>query len=115
MNLFFIMFGSGIGAVLRHLTNETISKNFPTTFPYATLSVNIIGSFIIGICAQHFNANASTYLFLAIGFCGGYTTFSAHMLEIYNMYLKKSTFKLIIYLSLTFLLSVAACYVGYKI
>ncbi|WP_269142698.1 fluoride efflux transporter FluC, partial [Mammaliicoccus lentus] len=47
------MIGSGVGAVLRHMTNQIISKFFTQSFPFATLIVNVVGSFIIGLCAQY--------------------------------------------------------------
>lgn len=115
MTLVLIMISSGVGAVLRHMTNQIISKIFTHSFPLATLIVNIIGSFIIGLCAQYITENSYIYLILAIGFCGGYTTFSTHILEVYERYLLKSYKQMLLYVSITVILSLFACYIGYII
>nr|WP_263312920.1 CrcB family protein [Mammaliicoccus sp. Marseille-Q6498] len=115
MTLIFIMISSGIGAVCRHLTNEIVKKTFNTSFPVATLIVNILGSFMIGIAAQFLQNDTQSYAMIAIGFCGGYTTFSTHFLEIYERYLLKSYKQMVIYLLMTIILSISACLVGYYV
>lgn len=115
MILILIMIGSGVGAVLRHMTNQIISKFFTQSFPFATLIVNVVGSFIIGLSAQYIAESSHIYSILAIGFCGGYTTFSTHILEVYERYLLKSYKQMILYIALTVILSLTACYLGYII
>lgn len=77
--------GGAIGSMLRYSVALTsISK----TFPLGTLFINIIGSFIIGILAAMLlknTINANVWKFLAVGICGGFTTFSAFSLEAFNM------------------------------
>ncbi|MEO7801210.1 MAG: fluoride efflux transporter CrcB [Ginsengibacter sp.] len=77
--------GGAIGSMLRYSVALTsLSKSFPT----GTLVINIIGSFVIGILAAMFlkNAiNATLWRLLAVGICGGFTTFSAFSLEAFNM------------------------------
>lgn len=73
--------GGFIGSVMRYLVQFIIEKNIASTFPWGTLAANIAGSFIIGIVfalAQKGNLlSAEWRLFLAVGVCGGFTTFSS--------------------------------------
>lgn len=115
MTLFLIMISSGFGAVCRQFANNLCTKYCASSFPVATLIVNLIGSFIIGIVAHHFESASAIYALLAIGFCGGFTTFSTHLLEVYERFLLKSYKQMIIYILLTIVLSIGACYLGYII
>lgn len=115
MTLLFIMISSGIGALCRNFVNEFFTKLYTNHFPVATLTVNVIGSLIIGFAAQYLNDNSYSYAIIAIGFCGGFTTFSTHFLEIYERYLLKSYKMMTIYIVSTVILSIGACYLGYHL
>jgi len=84
--LYLIVFlGAGIGGAFRHGVNVGSARLFGLGFPMGTLIVNIVGSFLMGLCAgylafrpgldQHFR------LFLTTGILGGFTTFSAFSLD----------------------------------
>ena len=81
-NLLLVAFGGGLGASFRYWI-FFIVKNY--SFPYATLIVNIVGSFVLGIIiALSFKMNnfpEAAKLFFGIGFCGGFTTFSTFSFE----------------------------------
>lgn len=72
--------GGFIGAISRYLLTLLIQNKFLSTFPYGTLSVNIIGCFLIGIVyalSDRGNVTEEWRLFLATGVLGGFTTFSS--------------------------------------
>ncbi len=76
--------GSFIGGVLRYLLSNLIHTKSLTHFPVGTLTVNIIGCFIIGVIfgfTEKANLNQEWRLFLATGIVGGFTTFSAFSIE----------------------------------
>jgi CrcB protein len=79
--------GSGIGAVARYLCSLGLIAMLGDGFPWGTLAVNIVGSFIIGLYATltepdgRIFARATTRQFVLAGFCGGFTTFSIFSLE----------------------------------
>jgi CrcB protein len=81
--------GSVLGGVARHLASLAIQIGPP--FPWATLFVNVTGSFIIGFYAAlsgpdgRLFASAQQRQFVMTGFCGGYTTFSAFSLETFRL------------------------------
>ena len=78
-----LIVGSGgfIGSVMRYLVQILVEKGLSSTFPWGTFVANIAGSFIIGVVfalAQKGNLlSAEWRLFLAVGICGGFTTFSS--------------------------------------
>lgn len=72
--------GSFIGGILRYLLSLFIQNKFLSTFPFGTMSVNILGCFLIGLVfglSDRGNISMEVRLFLATGFLGGFTTFSA--------------------------------------
>lgn len=78
--LILIFLGGGTGSVLRYCIQMALHERIvPYSFPWATFIVNIIGSFLIGICytlSARFNLSTELRLLLTAGFCGGFTTFS---------------------------------------
>ncbi|MCC3860455.1 fluoride efflux transporter CrcB [Pseudemcibacter aquimaris] len=78
--------GGAIGATGRFLVGRMMFTLMGPGFPYGTLAVNIIGSFMIGLLiealALKFNASHTMQGFLVIGILGGFTTFSAFSMEV---------------------------------
>ncbi len=84
--LLLIFLGGGTGSLARYGMMQAISRlTAPSTFPWHTLGVNLIGAFIIGalveILALRISAPAPTRYLLVTGFLGGFTTFSAFSME----------------------------------
>ncbi|MCL6217643.1 fluoride efflux transporter CrcB [Zunongwangia pacifica] len=86
-----VFLGGGLGSVCRYLISKALNSK-GTVLPWGTFTVNILGSFIIGvllgIAIKNNNLNSTTNLLLATGFCGGFTTFSTFSFE--NQALLKS-------------------------
>ncbi|OGS36970.1 MAG: hypothetical protein A2293_01990 [Elusimicrobia bacterium RIFOXYB2_FULL_49_7] len=84
-----IFLGGGLGALARFGLAGWVARLFPSTFPLGTLSVNIFGSFLIGLLITGLEGRLSCsspfYGFLVIGILGGFTTFSAFSLESVNL------------------------------
>ena len=81
--LFFIGAGGFFGAISRYLIATNTQKMFDTFFPIGTLSVNVLGSFIIGFAAMFFaqTVEPEYKAFVITGFLGALTTFSTFSLE----------------------------------
>lgn len=77
--------GSFLGGVLRFLVSLFMRNNCSVSFPWATLTVNLIGAFVIGVIyalfARYSNTAHAVCLLLTTGLCGGFTTFSAFAYE----------------------------------
>ena len=80
-----VFFGAGIGGALRHGVNVGAARLFGLDFPYGTLIVNVLGSFVMGLFAGYFVFRPGTpqhmRLFLTTGILGGFTTFSSFSLD----------------------------------
>jgi CrcB protein len=91
--LILVFVGGAIGSMCRFWLSGFVAERFGETFPYGTLIVNLVGSWIIGFAAgwiAHFNdpfwASAAKHLLL-VGICGGLTTFSSFGLQTWNLML----------------------------
>jgi CrcB protein len=84
-----IAVGGALGSMARYATGVYVGRWLGTTFPWGTLLINIIGSFLIGAFAESFalrwDASQTTRVFLVVGICGGYTTFSTFSLDIVTL------------------------------
>ena len=113
-NLLLVGFGGAIGSMLRYISSLLITTKI---FPYATLAVNITGSFIIGmVFALSIKDAAITNnwkLFLATGICGGFTTFSAFSLENMGLVQSGKYGMAFTYIGLSIVLGIGAIFLGY--
>lgn len=84
-----IALGGALGSVLRFALNEAISNRFGRAFPWGTLSINVIGSFLIGalvvLLLERWEVSPAVRLGLMVGVLGGFTTFSSFSLEVVNL------------------------------
>jgi len=89
MNYILVTIGAGLGGGLRYFISNVAGRFLPIYFPFGTLIVNILGSFLLGILIYGFDDKellTNNYkLFLGVGFCGGLTTFSTFSLETINL------------------------------
>lgn len=103
--------GGCIGAVLRYLIG-LIKISESSSFPYKTLLINVVGSFFIGmITAYTLKSNSidpRIVLFLKVGICGGFTTFSTFALESMQLFQSAKPTAAILYIILSITLSVFA-------
>ena len=111
MSLLYIALGGGLGAVSRFLLTEYIN-NISGLFPLGTLSVNILGCFVVGCIAGYFASKSSPiYLFFVIGFLGSFTTMSAFSIQTIELF-SSSSISGIFYVILTFSFTIVATYIG---
>jgi fluoride exporter len=80
-----VAIGGGVGAALRYLLSGAVYRLLGTDFPYGTLAVNLLGSLFLGWLMEATEYSAGTApmlrLFLGVGLCGGFTTFSTFSYE----------------------------------
>ena len=83
-NLLWVAAGGAIGAVLRYIVSVNLTPEGAVSFPYATLTVNLIGCLVIGVMWSLTSQKAvsdAMVLFLMVGLIGSFTTFSTYGLE----------------------------------
>lgn len=113
MNFVLIALGGAAGSLLRYVCSRL--WNAPA-FPYGTLVVNIVGSFLIGLLAATFSKQADEQkrLLFITGFCGGFTTFSAFSLEGLQMLQQAKFLVFFVYTFATLIFGLLATYIGFK-
>ena len=110
-----VALGGAIGAVLRYLTGIGLIRLFgQTPMPLGVLTVNILGSFIMGLFVVAAAQRGLTHLspLVATGILGGFTTFSAFSLEAVTLYERGAVGLAAAYILANVTLSIAALFVG---
>lgn len=119
MNYLIVFVGAGIGGVLRHGVNGASARLFGIGFPWGTLTVNIVGSLVMGLLAGYFafrgEAAQAWRLFFTTGILGGFTTFSAFSLDTALLYERGEMVPLAAYVAGSVLLSILAVFLGLAI
>lgn len=108
--------GSFIGGVLRYLISKLIQNSMISSFPFGTFVVNILGCFLIGVIyglSERGNYISTEWrMFLTVGFCGGFTTFSTFANENVSMLRDGNFMSFAVYTSLSVFLGLSATYFG---
>ena len=114
-----IAIGSALGGMARHWCSVAGMRVLGETFPWPTLFVNVLGSFIIGLFATltgpegRFLAGATTREFVMVGVLGGYTTFSAFSLQTLSLMQDDRWAAACLYIGLSVLLCLLGVWVGH--
>ena len=108
--------GGFVGTCLRFLTGKIFHFAGAEAFPWGTFTVNLIGSFVIGIffgmAEKTHLISPSMNVFLITGFCGGFTTFSTFSVEALQLLEGDKPYLGLIYLILSCVLGLGAAYLG---
>lgn len=118
-NILLVALGGGIGSVLRYALSMAVQRNMSVTFPWGTLVVNILGCLVIGFLYgqsdKSFLISSDWRLFLMVGLCGGFTTFSAFSGEGFSLLQGGEVFSYFLYTGFSIFLGILAVYLGYTI
>ena len=116
-SLIFVGLGSCCGGMARYLLSRIVQQASESTFPFGTMAVNILGCFAIGVFTALFEQQhlMNTYLklFLTVGFCGGFTTFSTFINENYMLLRDGNFASFVIYIGISIFLGYILLFLGY--
>jgi CrcB protein len=113
-----IFVGAGMGGALRHTVNTACARYCGLAFPWGTVTVNILGSFLMGVIAgwlafkAHEGWSQPLRLFLTTGILGGFTTFSAFSLDAMLLWERGDPGTAAAYVMASVLLSIAGLALG---
>jgi CrcB protein len=111
-----VIAGAALGAPLRYLTDLLVRSRHDSVFPWGTLTVNTVGSLILGVTAAVSTGLASWILTLiGTGFCGALTTFSTFGYETIRMATKGSLLEAFANCVVSVLLGAVACAGGWAL
>ena len=112
--------GCALGGVLRYLGTLMIARFFGEIFPWGTLVINAVGSFLLGlflgsgfVAKELWLSSNGAYTFAALGFCGGLTTFSTFSLQTFSLISKQAWGKALANILGSVLLCVFCVFSGY--
>ena len=109
-----VALGGALGSLARYTVGIYAGRWFGTGFPWGTLLINVTGSFLIGAFAEAFalrwDVAPATRIFLVVGICGGYTTFSTFSLDIVTLLNRSEFVAATAYALASVFLSVAALF-----
>ena len=114
-----IALGGATGALARYFVSQQMTQWLGAGFPWGTFTVNVVGSFVLGLLAETFAlaADASPALrgFLIVGLLGSFTTFSAFSLDVALLFQRDRIDLGALYIAGSVLLAVAGLYAGLKL
>ncbi len=115
-----VALGSALGGLLRYtLMRLTVPIN--STLPWTTIGINILGSFVIGFFGtltqpeSRFAASANMRLFVMVGVCGGFTTFSSFSLQTFDLLRSGALGRVLLNIGLSVALCLAAVAAGHRL
>ena len=106
--------GGAIGSVARYLVAIGVGRALGTSFPWGILFINVTGSALIGIFAGLFalrwNLPEAARVFLTVGICGGFTTFSSFSLDVWYLIERGEAWTAFAYVAASVVLSIGALF-----
>lgn len=115
-----VILGAGLGGGFRHGINVATARLLPGFgFPVATLVINVLGSFLMGVLAEGFALRGAgghlARLFLTTGMLGGFTTFSTFSLDAVSLYERGETAGAAIYVIASVIAALAGLFAGFAL
>ncbi|WP_029420869.1 fluoride efflux transporter CrcB [Alicyclobacillus macrosporangiidus] len=117
LGILWVGIGGVAGALLRYQLSKWIGQRWLVSFPFATLLINVSGSFLLGVITRQASVWFPTHeqavvLLLGTGMCGAYTTFSTFSYEFTMLMREGRTQDALVYLAASGVLGLAAAFAG---
>lgn len=114
-----VALGGALGSVARYALGNFMAVTVGTTFPWGTLLINVLGSFVISffgaltVTEARFPLPFEARIFVTVGICGGFTTFSAFSLQTVDLARSGQPGRAALYVAISAALCITACAAGY--
>lgn len=110
------MLGGSLGALMRFIVSSSVNEKLGTSFPYGTLTVNVLGSFVMGLLAmflvERMGLDPLIRLGVFVGFLGAFTTFSTFSMETLNLFEQGENVRALANMFISVIFSVLAVWLG---
>lgn len=113
-----VFLGAGLGGLARYALGGWVQQAAGAAFPWGTFIINVTGSLLLGFLVAFLEGIAASptwRLFLTIGFCGGYTTFSTFSYESMRLLQDSQWARAAAYIAGSTVLSIAAAFAGFAL
>lgn len=110
--LLLVALGGALGSAMRYLTAILLARHYTGSIPLATLVVNVLGCFLIGLLIGLCSETTYLRLLFITGFCGGFTTFSTFTAESYVMFREGAYGLALLYIAGSVVIGLLALWVG---
>jgi fluoride exporter len=114
LNVFLVGLGGFFGAISRYSVSQYINKKFSFKIPIATLFINLLGSFLLGLIIG-MGIEGTALLLMGTGFMGAFTTFSTFKLEGIQLHIEKRKKDFFIYNGVTYCGGVLLAFIGLEL
>ncbi|MEZ5003998.1 MAG: fluoride efflux transporter CrcB [Chitinophagales bacterium] len=119
LNVLLVALGGAVGASLRYIVAVFINRTFASAVLSGTLTVNLLGSLVIGVLmgllSTQANFSEKTYLLLVVGILGGFTTFSSYSFENLELLQQGMYRNFVLYLLISNIGGILLAFLGYKL
>ena len=117
--ILYVAIGGAIGSASRYVFGYAVQSRIDSAYPWGTLLVNVTGSFLVGLFMRYAlggqAVSSEMRLFLTVGFCGGYTTFSTFSYETVRLLEVGDYRRAALYIVTSVVLSLTATMVGFAV
>ncbi|GLB59583.1 fluoride efflux transporter CrcB [Cytobacillus sp. NCCP-133] len=114
INILLVGIGGFLGAVARFSLSKLLNNKTDTSFPIGTLTVNLLGSFLLGVIIGT-DPNEMAVLLMGTGFMGAFTTFSTLKLEMMHLHLNEHRKVFMLYIAITYGAGITLAYAGFML
>jgi CrcB protein len=115
--LIYVFIGGGLGSLIRYSIGKWVNTFHHSNFPYGTFTINVIACFVLGLMiglADHKQLiSPASRLFWVVGFCGGFSTFSAFSGETVALFQQGQNSTMLLYILLSVVICITATFGGF--